>query len=163
MTDARTTILVVDDEASIRTSIGLEFAEIGYRVLCAEDGFAALNQIHSEIPDILLSDLNMPGMSGFDLLAVVRQLFPEIRVIAMSGSFCGNEVPSGVAADAFYEKGSSFLALLKIVEAHSQPKRPLPFRANPTAPAWVPAGPQDSLDVPLGAMMPTTSVQLQLQ
>ena len=44
-------------------------------------------------------------MSGRELLIEVRCLFPAIKVIAMSGSFCGSEVPSSVLADAFYPKG----------------------------------------------------------
>ena len=53
----------------------------------AEDGFSALAEIRKEVPDILLSDLNMPRMSGFELLSVVRRRFPSIRTIAMSGAF----------------------------------------------------------------------------
>ncbi len=91
------------------------------------------------MPDIMLSDLNMPCMSGFELLSVVRHRLPSIRVIAMSGAFSGNEVPSGVAADAFYQKGSGIRALLKIIEgvtlggacAH-QPARPLVPRMDST-------------------------------
>jgi DNA-binding NtrC family response regulator len=89
--------------------------EIGYRVRSAEDGFTALLEIHQEIPAILLTDLNMSGISGIELLSVVRRCFPSIQTIAMSGSFSGNEVPSGVVADAFYEKGSSVGALLQII------------------------------------------------
>lgn len=66
----------------------------------------ALVEIRKEIPDILLSDLNMPGMSGFELLSVVRSSFPSIRAIAMRGAFSGVEVPIGIAADAFYKKGN---------------------------------------------------------
>ena len=53
--------------------------EIGYRVRSAEDGFSALREMRHEVPDILLSDLNMPGMSGFELLSVVRRRFPRSR------------------------------------------------------------------------------------
>jgi len=77
---------------------------------------AALVEINEEVPEILLSDLNMPGMSGFELLSVVRRRFPAIRVVAMSGAFAGDQVPDGVAADAFYEKGNGVAVLLKTIE-----------------------------------------------
>ncbi len=116
MPETRASLLIVDDERSIRMLLSGILTEIGYRVRTAEDGFSALVEIAKEPPDILLSDLNMPGMSGFELLAVVRRQFPAIQTIAMSGGFSGNEVPSGVAADAFYEKASSVPALLRLIE-----------------------------------------------
>ena len=85
--------------------MSLVLEELGYSVRYAGDGHSALRQIRQESPDILLSDLKMPGMSGRHLLIEVRCLFPAIKVIAMSGSFCGSEVPSSVLADAFYPKG----------------------------------------------------------
>lgn len=116
MAETRARLLIVDDERAIRTSLSCVLAEIGYMVRTAEDGFSALVEIAKEPPEILITDLNMPGMSGFELLAEVRQHFPAIRTIAMSGVFSGNEVPSGVAADAFFGKGSSLPALLRIIE-----------------------------------------------
>jgi CheY-like chemotaxis protein len=116
-------ILIVDDTVSILTSMSLVLSEIGYRVRIAEEGFGALREIRQSVPDILVSDLNMPGMSGFELLSVVRRRFPAIQTIAMSGGFCGNEVPSGVAADSFFQKGSSIAALLQIVDALAQVER----------------------------------------
>jgi CheY-like chemotaxis protein len=123
-------LLIVDDKQLVRTSISHLFAEIGYSVRSAQDGFSALRELREEIPDILLSDLNMPGMSGYELLRVVRRRFPSIQVIAMSGAFSGDEVPSGVAADAFYQKGSSMGALLRIIESLRLMERrdPLPVR-----------------------------------
>jgi CheY-like chemotaxis protein len=113
MSDNGKRVLIVDDKEIIRTTTALVLAEMGYSTRTAEDGFSALRAIHEECPDILLSDLSMPGMSGFELLMVVRRKFPTIHVIAMSGSFYGNDVPPGVLADAFHQKGSSLSALLQ--------------------------------------------------
>lgn len=127
-------LLIVDDEPLIRESLSQALTEIGYRVRSAEDGFSALREIAAEAPELLLSDLNMPGISGFELLSEVRRRFPAIRTIAMSGSFRGDEAPSGVAADGFYQKGSSVAALLRMMEALPQMERSAPramrFLAN---------------------------------
>jgi CheY-like chemotaxis protein len=84
----------------------------------------ALAEIQQEIPEILLSELNMPGMSGFELLSAVRRRFSAIQVIAMSGTFSGDGVPLGVAADAFYEKGTGVGSSLLLVEAMNHSERP---------------------------------------
>lgn len=110
-------LLIVEDDPFIRSSLDQVFTAIGYRVKTAEDGLSALAAIREQVPDILLSDLNMPGMSGFELLSVVGRRFPDVRAIAMSGTFTGNSVPPGVSADAFYQKGSGMTALLRAVEA----------------------------------------------
>ncbi len=121
MSDARVKLLIVDDEVSIRTSLSQLFSELGYCVRSASDGRSALSDALQEIPDIILSDLNMPGMSGYEFLSVVRSQLPAIHVIAMSGAFSGTCVPPGVAADAFFEKGSCPAFLIKIVGAMTQP------------------------------------------
>ncbi len=115
MHSVRAKVLVVDDEPLIRTAMSQVLGERGYRVRSADNGISALREISHEMPDILLSDLNMPDMSGFELLSMVSRWFPEIYMIAMSGAFTGNQVPCGVAADAFYQKGNSLDALLHIL------------------------------------------------
>lgn len=139
MPNTLATLLIVDDQPSIRESLSHVLTEIGYRVRSAEDGFSALREMRHEVPDLLLSDLNMPNMSGFELLSVVRRRFPAIRTIAMSGSFSGNEVPSGVTADAFYEKGSSIRSLLKIIGGLALPARVWTpaHKAATLAPIWI--------------------------
>src|ERR1700683_342753 len=105
MPDIKANLLIVDDAPSIRVTLSQIFASNGYSTRSAEEGFTALTEIRREIPDFLISDLNMSGMSGFELLRVVRREFPSIRVIAMSGAFSGDQIPPGVLADAFYQKG----------------------------------------------------------
>ena len=117
MPDLKASILIVEDEEPIRTSLAEILKVLGHRVRCAADGIAALVEINQEIPEILLSDLNMPGMSGFELLSAVRRRFPAIRVVAMSGAFSGHQVPDGVTADAFYAKGNGVAVLLKAIES----------------------------------------------
>ena len=110
-------ILVVDDDAAVRDSLAMLLKPEGYSVKVAIDGFDALLQLKKSLPDIVISDLNMPQMSGFEFLSVVRRRFPQISVIAMSGAYpSGDIVPGGVIADAFYAKGrSSPEMLLQIV------------------------------------------------
>lgn len=147
MRDIKDKLLIVDDERSIRLSMSGVLAENGYRVRTAADGVSALVEIGKEAPDILVTDLNMPGMSGFELLSVVRHRFTAIRTIAMSCSFTGQEVPSGVAADAFYEKGSSFGALLRIMENLPCYERMPAGLAIDLAPLWIqPRGQDDAVE-----------------
>jgi CheY-like chemotaxis protein len=137
MQNTQATLLIVDDEPSVRESLSCVLTEIGYRVRSAEDGFSALREVRNEAPELLLTDLNMPNMSGFELLSIVRRRFPAIQTIAMSGAFSGDEVPSGVAADGFYQKGSSIVALLRIMMSLPHTDRPAPRPSSLEAPVWI--------------------------
>ena len=72
------------------------------------DGVEGLHSLSKSLPDLLIiiSDLNMPRMSGFEFLAVERQRFPHIATIAMSGGYSTGKVPLGILADAFGQKGN---------------------------------------------------------
>jgi CheY-like chemotaxis protein len=131
-------LLVVEDEAVLRTSLSHIFAAFGHRVRCAADGFSALSELRVEVPDMILSDLNMPGMSGFEFLSVVRRRFPKVKVIAMSSAFTVDGIPPGVAADRFYQKGSNLGSLLQMVEDLASWERPQSHHAgHAAAPIWV--------------------------
>ena len=137
MPTLQTKMLVVDDDPSTRQLMSQIFIGLGHKVRAAEDGFAALSEIREECPDLLLSDLNMPGMSGFELLSVVRRRFPAIRVIAMSGAFSGDAVQPGVAADAFYEKATSMHTLLQTVKEIADPDLVNLESRRTAAPIWI--------------------------
>ena len=94
-------ILVVDDEPLIRQTSAMVLASNGYEVRTAGDGFEALIELRQALPDLIISDLSMPNMSGFELLSVVRRRFPEIPVIAITGKFDGT-MPVRTAVTATY-------------------------------------------------------------
>jgi PAS domain S-box-containing protein len=98
-------ILVVDDEPSIRETAEQILRSEGYEVLTAADGLDGLHALSKSLPDVIISDLNMPRMSGFEFLAIVRKRFPHIATIAMSGEYITGKNPSGILADAFLQKG----------------------------------------------------------
>jgi DNA-binding NtrC family response regulator len=138
MPETKARVLIVDDEPSIRVLLSQLLVENGYGARSTPDGLSALDEIRREAPEILLSDLNMPGMSGFELLQLVRRRFPQIHLIAMSGSFSGDKVPSGVIADAFYQKGASVDALLKMIESLPRPERVEQQQPQAApAPVWI--------------------------
>jgi len=147
---SRRQILVVDDEASIRESLEMLLTSAGYDVAIAKDGFDALLQIKRSLPDVIVSDLNMPQMSGFEFLSVVRRRFPQIPVVAMSGAYGGDAVPGGIIADAFYPKGRSHPeTLFRTVDdlIQSSATRALSHRTE-SAPVWIPRNGKDSNGVP---------------
>jgi CheY-like chemotaxis protein len=144
MPTVKAKLLIVDDEEPLRTGLSEYFTESGYCVRSTEDGFSGLREIRREIPDVIISDLEMPGMSGFEFLSVVRRRFSAIQVVAMSGAFSGDGVPPGVAADAFYEKGAQLDLLFRIVKVMTE-SPPLSSTDHPSlmAPVWIPRNGHD--------------------
>ena len=115
-TSVQARVLVVDDEVANRELISNFLTSEGYDVVTARDGVDALSQLAVPLPDLIVSDLRMPRMSGVEFLAVVRQKYPDVPVIAISGEFGGDDVPPGVPADAYLQKGAySFLQLRTII------------------------------------------------
>jgi CheY-like chemotaxis protein len=131
-------VLIVDDEAVTRQALAEILQQMGHSVRCAANGLCALELMRERLPDVLLSDLQMLEMSGFELLSVVRRRLPDIYVIAMSGAFSGDHVPTGIAADAFYQKATSLESLLKLMEVGLNPARKHPYRSTAQTPMWVP-------------------------
>jgi CheY-like chemotaxis protein len=152
-------ILVVDDEAAVRETAKAMLATQGYEIITAADGFDGLVQLRRSLPDIIISDLSMPNMSGFEFLSVVRKRFPHIRVIAVSGAYNGGL--GGVIADAFFFKGQYspeelFSKIRQLIEAG--PIRP--YVPNPDgAPIWVPVNDKGYFVVTCTACLRSSSIE----
>jgi YesN/AraC family two-component response regulator len=78
-------ILVVDDEEMMRELLEDVLQLAGYSVETAEDGQAALIRVKESTPLLVISDIKMPRMNGFELLKSVKERFPDMRVIMMTG------------------------------------------------------------------------------
>jgi CheY-like chemotaxis protein/nitrogen-specific signal transduction histidine kinase len=79
------TILVVDDDADVRTLVGEFLAEIGYRTYVAESGPAAMKILDEVNPDLLLADFAMPGANGAEVARAFRQRLPDVPILFFSG------------------------------------------------------------------------------
>ena len=123
---------------------GADSQDSGYEAGLAEDGFEALLSIDERQPDLLISDLRMPNMSGFELLSVVRRRFPEIPVIATSGDYDPLVLPPCVVCDAFFRKASYQPPELmaRIAELLGGEHRPALWKGAPV-PVWLPRGRDD--------------------
>lgn len=145
-------VLVVDDYPAIRDTLAGILSSAGYGVSTAEDGFSALLLLKNTLPDLIVSDLTMPNMSGFEFLSVVRRRFPQLLVVAMSGAYeSGDAVPGGVIADAFYSKNSSTpAALLNMIEKlfHKSAAQTMAQHRNQAAPVWIPRNGNDAQGTP---------------
>ncbi len=82
---SETSILIVDDERTIRASLKMILEYEGYRVLEAEDGPSALVTARKLRPDLVLLDIKMPKMDGLQVLEFLRQDYPDLPVIILSG------------------------------------------------------------------------------
>jgi CheY-like chemotaxis protein len=140
-------ILVAEDDPSVLQTISLMLKASGYEVATAVDGFEALLSLQQQVPDLILSDLNMPAMSGFELLSVVRRRFPQVIAVATSGAYTAGSVPPGVIADAFYAKGREDAGKLLEVIAEALVVGPI-GHDNKTAPVWIPRNGKDHNGVP---------------
>jgi two-component system response regulator AtoC len=88
-------ILVVDDDATARRTLERFLSRLGYEVTIAASGEEAMLAVVTDQPDIVLSDIYMPGMSGLELQAKIAERTPYIKVILMTGK---DDMPTTIKA-----------------------------------------------------------------
>jgi two-component system nitrogen regulation response regulator NtrX len=112
------TILVVDDEQGIREVLQDVLADEGHRVVPAEDGFKALEVLEEGVVDLVILDVWLPNMGGIDVLKRIRDNWPEIEVVVISGHANINMAVQAVKIGAFdfLEKPLSLEKTITVVE-----------------------------------------------
>ena len=85
--DSKIRILIIDDDANFRYMLRMHLTQAGYEVRVAEDGVDGGRALLQQPPDLIISDLAMPFLNGFDLLALLKQepATASIPVILLSG------------------------------------------------------------------------------
>jgi len=101
-------LLIVDDHEALRTSVRMLFANSDSFEVCgeAQNGMEAIRMVPELSPDVVILDLNMPGMNGFETASKIRQIAPLIRIVI----FSVHEIPATArwaGADAFVSKSST--------------------------------------------------------
>lgn len=136
----RRRILLVDSSEALLLDCSNALLAEGYEVITARNGFEALNALRGARPDVLVTELNLPHMSGFELLSVIRKRFPVISVIATSGEYTAVTVPRAAICDAFIPKSENFFP--ELIKEASALIRESPVRGSQpkahVAPVWIP-------------------------
>jgi CheY-like chemotaxis protein len=133
-------ILLVDSDAEFIQRCSAPLRSHGYEVLTASDGFGALRILRGAHPDLVITELDLQHMSGFELLSVVRTRFPNIAMIVLSSKYTPVTIPHELVCDVFLAKSENLdFELTAEVERlisespirGSRPKATL-------APVWIP-------------------------
>jgi DNA-binding NtrC family response regulator len=114
----KSSILVVDDEDALRTVLSNELANEGYQVQNASDGDEAVNELTKSAYDLILLDIKMPRMNGFEVLKYVKEHHPKSKVVMLTGfADLKNAIESKkLGADDFVSKPYDLVDLLTTIE-----------------------------------------------
>jgi len=111
-------VLVVDDEEFFRKIVALGFEKEGFSIVQADNGVDAIRLAREEIPDLIILDLVMPGLLGFEVCMAVRQddRFEKTAIIIMSAKSYKPDIEKAkeLGADAYLVKPVEFEEILRI-------------------------------------------------
>jgi CheY-like chemotaxis protein len=126
-------VLLVDDDPSIRDILSRQLGKKGFETIHAEDGIDALVKLRNSLPKVIICDLQMPRMSGFEFIRVVRRRFPSIPVVVLAGSI-PSEFSEGIKPDCWFEKSMlqfpEFLQTINYLARKTPDQVPVPQVIN---------------------------------
>jgi CheY-like chemotaxis protein len=115
-------VLVVDDDESVREYIDMALGDIGHEVFSAEHGIAALALLQDSVPDVILLDMRMPEMDGWEFAKRYHsQPGPKVPIVVMTAAQDAAERAAQVRADAYLSKPFDLDALYDCVARHTRP------------------------------------------
>ena len=111
-------ILIIDDEDSIHLLYSEEFEEEGYEVYGALSGEDALDKLNDISPDLVILDINMPGMDGIEALRKIKEINPNLPVILSSAYQEFKQDLASWASDDYIVKSANLDELKAAVKRH---------------------------------------------
>ncbi|WP_194287328.1 response regulator transcription factor [Gracilibacillus oryzae] len=128
---ASETILIVDDDQDIRSLIELYMKSNGYNVLVASDGIEALAMVEQQLPDLIILDVMMPRLDGYELCQELKKI-TDIPIIFLSSKNDDMDkiLALSVGGDDFIEKNTNPPLLLAKIKAHLRRYRNLSVKNN---------------------------------
>jgi CheY-like chemotaxis protein len=110
-------VLIADDDPGMRDILTIFMDRAGYDAATAEDGLKALDLMEKNPYDVVITDGFMPEMTGFELCRTVRERFPHVLVIGLTGSSRLHEFEKAGAQVCYY-KPVTFSVLQQAMEMH---------------------------------------------
>jgi DNA-binding response OmpR family regulator len=129
MQTSKTKVLVVEDEASIRKFISINLHRADFEVLEAEDGETALRMAENSYPDVIVLDVMLPAMDGFEVCMQIRRLMPQVVIIMLTarGEDMDKIMGLELGADDYMVKPFNPLELVARIRANLRKLVSYPF------------------------------------
>lgn len=119
MADQPKTVLVVEDDWNIQSLIVLILEDEGYRVETAANGLQGLNAVERSLPDLILLDMNMPVMNGWEFAQVFHARFDsQVPIVAVTASTDARQAAEDIGAVDFIGKPFELDTLVRVVRRH---------------------------------------------
>lgn len=112
------TILIIEDQASVRRLLVQVLEDAGYQVWEAANGRLGIEQFRVHPTDLVLTDLEMPEMNGWEVIVALTRTYADVKIMAMSGMH-PDELQKAVCCGArlTFQKPLDFTALLQAIQA----------------------------------------------
>jgi DNA-binding response OmpR family regulator len=119
MSENRNKILIAEDDRDIIDLLRLYLEKDGYEVIAAEDGLVAMDLLQDEQPDLVICDIMMPGMNGYELIKKARELEHNLPIIVLSAKTQDEDKIRGldIGADDYMTKPFNPLEIIAHVRA----------------------------------------------
>ena len=111
-------ILLVDDEEGIQLLYQEEFQDAGYEVISAFTGEEALEKFKSESPDLVILDIQMPGMNGIEVLRQMKMISPQLPIILSTAYHEYKQDLSAWASDEYIVKSPDLQKLKEAIRKY---------------------------------------------
>ena len=112
-------VLVVEDDESLRKLIQLMLEAVGHRVATAENGRVALEKVKEEMPAVILLDMKMPVMNGWEFAAALREKYHRaVPIVVLTAAHDAKERADEVEAEGWLAKPFQAMDLIKTVEGY---------------------------------------------